>query len=152
MPWNPTARHGKPFTPTHKPLKFHASCPSLRGAKSTIFAMKSVGVRDRLRPDLRVHLAAAEAEAWASPDFSRVSMPPGFPDALRRAAKWFLNEYRSQMRPFETEYEVALGVLVHRTGGHTPGAQRGPAGVRRRPADVRRRRRVPGRVRASRLV
>jgi glyoxylase-like metal-dependent hydrolase (beta-lactamase superfamily II) len=79
------------------------------------------GVRDRLRPDLRVHLAAAEAEFWASPDFSRVSMPPGFPDALRRTAKRFLNEYRSQMRPFETEYEVAPGVLVHRTGGHTPG-------------------------------
>ncbi len=79
------------------------------------------GVRDRLRPDLRVHLAAAEAEFWASPDFSRVSMPPGFPDALRRTAKRFLNEYSSQMRPFETEYEVAPGVLVHRTGGHTPG-------------------------------
>ena len=79
------------------------------------------GVRDRLRPDLRVHLAAAEAEFWASPDFSRVSMPPGFPDALRRTAKRFLNEYRSQMRPFETEYEVAPGVLVRRTGGHTPG-------------------------------
>ena len=26
-----------------------------------------------------------------------------------------------QLRPFETEYEVAPGVLVHRTGGHTPG-------------------------------
>jgi glyoxylase-like metal-dependent hydrolase (beta-lactamase superfamily II) len=79
------------------------------------------GVRDRLRPGLRVHLAAAEAEFWASPDFSRVSMPPGFPDALRRAAKRFLNEYSSQLRPFEAEYEVAPGVLVRRTGGHTPG-------------------------------
>ena len=79
------------------------------------------GVRDRLRPDLRVHLAAAEVKFWASPDFSRVSMPPGFPDALRRAAKRFLNEYRSQMRTFETEYEVAPGVVVRRTGGHTPG-------------------------------
>ena len=79
------------------------------------------GVRDQLRPDLRIHLAAAEAEFWASPDFSRVSMPPGFPDALRRAAKRFLNEYGSQLRPFETEYEVAPGLLVHRTGGHTPG-------------------------------
>src|SRR5262245_61561086 len=79
------------------------------------------GVRDRLRPDLRVHLAAAEVEFWESPDFSRVSMPPGFPDALRRAAKRFLNEYGSQMRPFETEYEVVPGVLVQRTGGHTPG-------------------------------
>lgn len=79
------------------------------------------GVRDQLRPDLRVHLAAAEAEFWESPDFSRTSMPPGFPDALRRAARRFLNEYRSQLRPFEAEYEVAPGVVVRRTGGHTPG-------------------------------
>jgi glyoxylase-like metal-dependent hydrolase (beta-lactamase superfamily II) len=79
------------------------------------------GVRDQLRPDLRIHLAAAEAEFWVSPDFSRVSMPPGFPDALRRTAKRFLNEYGSQLRPFESEYEVAPGVLVQRTGGHTPG-------------------------------
>src|SRR5262245_61943726 len=40
------------------------------------------GVRDRLRPDLRVHVAAAEAKFWESPDFSHVSMPPGFPEAL----------------------------------------------------------------------
>ena len=79
------------------------------------------GVRERLPPDLRVHLAAAEAEFWASPDFSRVSMPPGFPDALRRTAKRFLHEYHSQMRTFEKEYEVAPGVVVRRTGGHTPG-------------------------------
>src|SRR6476661_825735 len=79
------------------------------------------GVRDRLRPDLRVHLATAEAEFWASPDFSRVSMPKGFPDALRRTAKRFLNEFRSKLRPFEAEYEVAPGVVVTRTGGHTPG-------------------------------
>ena len=79
------------------------------------------GVKDRLRRDLRIHLATAEAEFWASPDFSRVSMPPGFPDALRRAAKRFLNEYGSQLRPFETDCEVAPGLLVQRTGGHTPG-------------------------------
>ena len=79
------------------------------------------GVRDRLRPDLRVHLAAAEAKFWESPDFSRVSMPPGFPDALRRTAKRFLAEYHSQLRPFEQEYEVVPGVVVRRTGGHTPG-------------------------------
>src|ERR1700738_4720324 len=78
------------------------------------------GVRDRLRPDLRVHLAAAEAKFWESPDFSRVSMPPGFPDALRRAAKRFLSEYHGQMRTFETEYEVAPGVVVRRIGGPTP--------------------------------
>jgi glyoxylase-like metal-dependent hydrolase (beta-lactamase superfamily II) len=79
------------------------------------------GVKDRLRPDLRVHLSAAEAEFWASPDFSHVSMPPGFPDTLRRTAKRFLDEYHSKLRPFEAEYEVAPGVVVRRTGGHTPG-------------------------------
>jgi glyoxylase-like metal-dependent hydrolase (beta-lactamase superfamily II) len=79
------------------------------------------GVKDRLRPDLRVHLAAAEAEFWESPDFSRVSMPPGFPDALRRTANRFMNEYGNQFRTFEAEYEVAPGVLLQRTGGHTPG-------------------------------
>jgi glyoxylase-like metal-dependent hydrolase (beta-lactamase superfamily II) len=79
------------------------------------------GMRDRLHRDLRVHLAAAEVEFWASPDFSRTSMPAGFPDALRSAAKRFLDEYRSRLRPFEAEYEVAPGVVVRRTGGHTPG-------------------------------
>lgn len=79
------------------------------------------GVRDRLRPDLRVHLAGAEAEFWASPDFSRVNMPSGFPDALRRTAGRFLSEYGSQLRPFVTECEVAPGVVARRTGGHTPG-------------------------------
>jgi len=79
------------------------------------------GVKDLLRPDLRIHLAAAEVKFWESPDFSRVSMPPGFPDALRKTAKRFVKEYRSQLRLFEEEYEVAPGVVVHRTGGHTPG-------------------------------
>src|SRR5262245_41168796 len=64
------------------------------------------GVKARLRPDLRVHLAAAEAEFWVSPDFSHVSMPPGFPDALRRTGKRFLKEYHSQLRTFENESEV----------------------------------------------
>src|SRR5712672_2993127 len=72
------------------------------------------GVKDRLRPDLRIHMAAAEVKFWESPDFSRVSMPPGFPDALRRAAKRFLNEYGSQLRPFDKEYEVAPGVVASR--------------------------------------
>jgi glyoxylase-like metal-dependent hydrolase (beta-lactamase superfamily II) len=79
------------------------------------------GVRERLRPDLQVHVAAAEAKFWEAPDFSRVSMPPGFPDALRRTGANFLQEYGSQLRTFENEYEVAPGVHVQRTGGHTPG-------------------------------
>ncbi|WP_342241137.1 MBL fold metallo-hydrolase [Inquilinus sp. OTU3971] len=79
------------------------------------------GVKDRLRPDLRIHVSAAEVEFWGAPDFSQVSMPPGFPDALRSAAKRFLAEYRSHLRPFDQEHEVAPGVVVQRTGGHTPG-------------------------------
>ena len=79
------------------------------------------GLGSRLRPDLRVHVAAAEAEFWESPDFTHTNMPDGVPDALRSAATRFLDEYRTRLRPFETEYEVAPGVLVSRTGGHTPG-------------------------------
>ena len=79
------------------------------------------GLGSRLRPDLRVHVAAAEAEFWESPDFSHTNMPEGVPDALRSAATRFLDEYRARLRPFETEYEVAPGVLASRTGGHTPG-------------------------------
>jgi glyoxylase-like metal-dependent hydrolase (beta-lactamase superfamily II) len=79
------------------------------------------GVKERLRRDLRIHVAAAEIKFWESPDFSQVSMPPGFPDALRSAAKRFVKEYQSELRPFEDEHEVAPGVVVTRTGGHTPG-------------------------------
>jgi glyoxylase-like metal-dependent hydrolase (beta-lactamase superfamily II) len=79
------------------------------------------GVKDRLRPDLRIHVAAAEVKFWESPDFNHVFMPPGFPDALRSAAKRFANEYGSQLRLFDEEHEVAPGVVVRRTGGHTPG-------------------------------
>ncbi|GAY17962.1 MBL fold metallo-hydrolase [Mycobacterium sp. shizuoka-1] len=79
------------------------------------------GLKARLRPDLRIHLAAAEAEFWEAPDFSRTVMPQPIPEVLRRTATQFLGDYRGNLRPFETEYEVAPGVLVSRTGGHTPG-------------------------------
>ena len=76
----------------------------------------------RLRPGVRVHVAAAEAEFWAGKaDLSHASMPPGVPDALRSVASRFLHEYGSRLQPFEKEYEVAPGVVVSRTGGHTPG-------------------------------
>jgi glyoxylase-like metal-dependent hydrolase (beta-lactamase superfamily II) len=78
-------------------------------------------LRGRLRPDLRVHLSAAEAEFWVAPDFSRTAMPAPVPDVLRTTASRFLDVYRSQLQPFETEYEVAPGVMICRTGGHTPG-------------------------------
>lgn len=79
------------------------------------------GVKDRLRKDLRIHVAAAEVKFWESPDFTHTNMPQGFPDALRATAKQFVKMYGSQIRPFEEQHEVAPGVVVRRTGGHTPG-------------------------------
>jgi glyoxylase-like metal-dependent hydrolase (beta-lactamase superfamily II) len=79
------------------------------------------GVKEQLRPDLRIHVAAAEVKFWAKPDFSLVCMPEGFPEALESTAQRFLREYRTYLRTFEEKHEVAPGVLVTRTGGHTPG-------------------------------
>jgi glyoxylase-like metal-dependent hydrolase (beta-lactamase superfamily II) len=79
------------------------------------------GVKEQLRPDLKIHVAAAEVAFWEAPDFSRTAMPPGFPDALRKAAKLFVNQYHNQLRRFDEQHEVAPGVVVRRTGGHTPG-------------------------------
>ncbi|RZN17464.1 MBL fold metallo-hydrolase [Bradyrhizobium sp. Leo121] len=79
------------------------------------------GVKERLRKDLRIHVAAAEVKFWESPDFSHTSMPQGFPDALRSAARRFVSEYGSNLRTFDEEHEIAPGVVARRTGGHTPG-------------------------------
>lgn len=79
------------------------------------------GVKQQLREDLRIHVAAAEVKFWEKPDFSRTAMPEGFPDALRSTAKHFLKEYGSQLRLFDDEHEIAPGVIARRTGGHTPG-------------------------------
>ena len=53
------------------------------------------GVKERLRPDLQIHVAAAEVKFWEAPDFSHVSMPPGFPDALRATATRFARSMAS---------------------------------------------------------
>lgn len=79
------------------------------------------GVKAALRPDIRIHVAAAEVDFWESPDFSQVSMPDGFPDALRETASLFLETYRDKLVTFENEAHVAPGVRVVQTGGHTPG-------------------------------
>ncbi|WP_439374063.1 MBL fold metallo-hydrolase [Bradyrhizobium sp. DASA03120] len=79
------------------------------------------GVKQRLRKDLRIHVAAAEVRFWEAPDFSHTNMPQGFPDALRATAKRFVKEYGSQLRTFDETQEIAPGVIARRTGGHTPG-------------------------------
>jgi glyoxylase-like metal-dependent hydrolase (beta-lactamase superfamily II) len=48
-------------------------------------------------------------------------MPPVLADLARSAAKRFLSEYRDRLQPFDDSGEVAPGVVVTRTGGHTPG-------------------------------
>lgn len=79
------------------------------------------GIKERMRPDLRIHVSAAEVKFWEAPDFSHTAMPQGFPDALRATAKRFAKEYAIHLRMFDEEHEVAPGVVVRRTGGHTPG-------------------------------
>jgi glyoxylase-like metal-dependent hydrolase (beta-lactamase superfamily II) len=79
------------------------------------------GVKEKLRPDVRIHVAEAEVKFWEAPDFSRTSMPAAVPPVLRSVATRFANDYRSQLRTFDKEVEVAPGVVVRRTGGHTPG-------------------------------
>jgi glyoxylase-like metal-dependent hydrolase (beta-lactamase superfamily II) len=78
-------------------------------------------VKNRLRPDVRIHVCAAEVAFWKSPDFTHTDMPSPVPDVLRATAAAFMDAYGSKVRTFEEEYEVAPGVLVWRTGGHTPG-------------------------------
>ena len=79
------------------------------------------GVKDRLRPDLRIDVAAAELKFWEIRLISRVP-------SCRRGSRTrcggghrLVNDYGSQLRPFEEEHEVTPGVHVRRTGGHTPG-------------------------------
>jgi glyoxylase-like metal-dependent hydrolase (beta-lactamase superfamily II) len=79
------------------------------------------GVKERLRRDVRIHVAEAEVKFWESPDFSRTVMPSPIPDVLRSVAGRFASAYRSQLRTFAEEVEVASGVIARRTGGHTLG-------------------------------
>jgi glyoxylase-like metal-dependent hydrolase (beta-lactamase superfamily II) len=78
-------------------------------------------VKSGLSPNVRIHVAAAEVDFWKSPDFSHTVMPSPVPEVLRSTATQFVAEYGSKLRTFEDEYEVAPGVVVQRTGGHTPG-------------------------------
>lgn len=78
-------------------------------------------VKSRLRPDLQIHVAAAEVDFWAAPDFSQTDMPDPVPDVLRSTAKQFLEQYHNKLRTFDDEQEIAPGVVARRTGGHTPG-------------------------------
>ncbi|NOV26485.1 MBL fold metallo-hydrolase [Cupriavidus necator] len=79
------------------------------------------GVKAKLRPDVRIHVAAAEVAFWKNPDFSRTVMPEAVPPALRKAAARFAELYSENIVPFDQAVEVAAGVSARVTGGHTPG-------------------------------
>lgn len=78
-------------------------------------------VKQRLRPDVRIHVSATEVAFWTSSDFSHTVMPNLVPDVLLSTAKSFYDGYRDQLRIFQDKHEVAPGVLVRVTGGRTPG-------------------------------
>ncbi|SPA40968.1 Beta-lactamase domain protein [Cupriavidus taiwanensis] len=79
------------------------------------------GVKARLRPDVRIHVAAAEVEFWKNPDFSKTVMPEAVPPALRKAAAKFAQRYSENIVQFDQTVEIAAGVSARVTGGHTPG-------------------------------
>lgn len=79
------------------------------------------GVKAKLRPDVRIHVAAAEVAFWKNPDFSRTVMPETVPPALRKAAAKFAELYSENIVQFDQVVEVAAGVSARVTGGHTPG-------------------------------
>src|SRR5690606_15958486 len=79
------------------------------------------GTHERMRPDLRVHVAATGVEFLKNADFSNTAMPEGFPDALLGTVKQFMEQYVTQIQTFVKETEVAPGVSAELTGGHTPG-------------------------------
>ncbi|KQX01629.1 MBL fold metallo-hydrolase [Massilia sp. Root418] len=78
-------------------------------------------VKQRLNPDVRIHVAGAEVEFWGTPDFTQTAMPAPVPNVLRVTAARFMEEYRDCLRIFKDRHEVAPGVVVRLTGGHTPG-------------------------------
>jgi glyoxylase-like metal-dependent hydrolase (beta-lactamase superfamily II) len=79
------------------------------------------GIKAKLRPDVRIHVSAAEVEFWKNPDFSRTVMPEAVPPALRKAAARFMELYSDSIVQFDQTVEVAAGVSARVTGGHTPG-------------------------------
>lgn len=79
------------------------------------------GIKAKLRPDVRIHVAAAEVAFWKNPDFSKTVMPETVPPALRKAAARFVELYSEHIVQFDQTVQVAAGVSARVTGGHTPG-------------------------------
>jgi len=78
-------------------------------------------VKQRLRPDVRIHVTATEIAFWQTPDFEQTAMPNPVPEVLRKTATQFIDAYADKIMAFDEECEVAPGVVAKLTGGHTPG-------------------------------
>jgi glyoxylase-like metal-dependent hydrolase (beta-lactamase superfamily II) len=78
-------------------------------------------VKNRLHPDVRIHVSATEVAFWKAPDFASTSMPEPVPDVLRATADAFMAAFHDKLHLFDDEYQVAPGVVAKLTGGHTPG-------------------------------
>lgn len=78
-------------------------------------------VKQRLRPDVRIHVTATEIAFWQTPDFEQTAMPNPVPEVLRTTATQFIDAYADKIMAFDEECEVAPGVIAKLTGGHTPG-------------------------------
>lgn len=78
-------------------------------------------VKQRLRPDVRIHVTATEIAFWQTPDFEQTAMPNPVPEVLRKTATQFIDAYADKIMAFDEECEVAPGVIAKLTGGHTPG-------------------------------
>jgi hypothetical protein len=102
------------------------------------------GVKESLRPDVRIHVAAAEVAFWAAPDFSHAVMPEAVPPVLRSTATQFLDTYRGQAAGLRG---TSRGGAGRRRAPHRwpyAGAQRGRRRFGRSKVDLCRRCRVPG--------
>src|SRR3546814_3001278 len=86
-----------------------------------VCGLNNDGVKAKLRPDVRIHVAASEVEFWKNPDFSKTVMPEAVPPALRKAAAKFVELYSDNIVQFGQTVEVAAGVSARVTGGHPPG-------------------------------
>lgn len=68
-----------------------------------------------------VEVGSGSTPSLTTSDFSHTVMPNPVPEVLRSTATSFYNEYRDKLRIFETTCDVAPGVTVRLSGGHTPG-------------------------------
>ncbi len=59
------------------------------------------GAKAKLRPNVRIHISAAEVAFWKNPDFSKTVMPETVPPAPRKAAARFADLHGENIVPFD---------------------------------------------------